>query len=342
MDCQALLHPEAGWFSGYTRELLAVSDLNQHQVCSPLQLATVVGSVNWFNLLNRGLYSCLHSLFAFVRLEPGTSVIPLWPCALSELQLNLCLFGFWTVDLRRPWLGKVLASDASPSFGLGLCEAVLSPDEVRRAAAVAGRGAHYIDLEGRPPGGAPVVPRHGAQHTLPIRASAFKTVVSLRAKKVAHSGRMEADAAFLAVRRLVRSARSHHHRALVLIDATAVGAGFQKGRSSASTLRRPIARAMAAALAGGLRLRTGYIPSEWNPADRPSRGAGRPWPRHKPSAGAAFLRLETLLRQQASGWHRIVRCRRDPLYTESLSAAGSWSSLASGSLLSSSSCSSWG
>jgi hypothetical protein len=47
---------------------------------------------------------------------------------------------------------------------------------------------------------------------------------------------------------------------------------LQKGRSGAPTLRHPVRQAGALSLACGWRWRFGYLPSESNPADDPSRG----------------------------------------------------------------------
>ena len=78
----------------------------------------------------------------------------------------------------------------------------------------------------------------------------------------------------LALRRILRTGRLHAHRGTFLVDAQVVRAAFQKGRSSAPTLRLVTAQAGALCLVGDLRLRFGYLPSESNPADAPSRGSG--------------------------------------------------------------------
>ena len=54
-------------------------------------------------------------------------------------------------------------------------------------------------------------------------------------------------------------------------DAQAPMGSLQKGRSSAYTLRRAVAFASATALAADLKVHWGYLPSESNPADKPSR-----------------------------------------------------------------------
>ena len=58
----------------------------------------------------------------------------------------------------------------------------------------------------------------------------------------------------------------------MLIDAMAVQGALSKGRSSALSLRREVRRIAALTLAGGLVVSYLYVPSEFNPADDPSRG----------------------------------------------------------------------
>ena len=52
----------------------------------------------------------------------------------------------------------------------------------------------------------------------------------------------------------------------------AVKGALQKGRSSAPSIRREVSRIAALTLAGGLNITYLYVPSEYNPADDPSRG----------------------------------------------------------------------
>ena len=97
-------------------------------------------------------------------------------------------------------------------------------------------------------------------------------MLSVRAKKVQHSGAMEAQAVLLALRRLLRNGTLHGHRGFFLVDARVVRAALTKGRSSAPTLRRVIGQIGALLLACDMKLFFGHIPSECTPADKPSRG----------------------------------------------------------------------
>jgi len=250
--------------------LLGGADLLAGLRCSPARLASFAGLLQWMNLLNRPLYSCLHATFAFARLPDDHLVQGLWTSVVGELVLNLVLFPLWVIDLCADWLDLVPATDALPAYGYGMCIAHAPPWLVRAGAAEA-YGEHFFVLEGKD-GVRQEVKRTGRRVDFPLPMSAFKPTFSIRARTIKHSGALEAEAAVLGLRRLARCRRNLGRRGLFLIDARAVECALRKGRSSAPTLRRPLMAAAAVQLAEGLRMRFGYVPSELNPADPPSRG----------------------------------------------------------------------
>jgi hypothetical protein len=136
--------------------------------------------------------------------------------------------------------------------------------------------------------------RQGSCHYLPLQKTDFKTIFSIKANRVEHAGTLEAHGVLLALKRLLRNPRHHSHRGLMLVDAQAVMYALRKGRSSAPTLRRNLRKIAAMELIGDVRLKFGYIPTDSNPADRPSRGLSRPFyrARRKPS------KVETRLPQK--------------------------------------------
>ena len=253
-------------------DLLAGSiDLLEGATASPLELASFGGVVQWHNLVNRPLFSCLHEYYAFVRQPEEKTERAVPACVLSELALNVGLLALWSTDLTRPWLPCMPATDASGSYGFGYCLAPCSPELAREVAAHAAGHDHHIRLT-LAAGDPAELPRAGRELRLPLRRSDFKRVLAVRAKKADHSGALEASAVVLGMRRLARRQRWHRHRGVFLVDAQAVLAALQKGRSSAPTLRHPVKQAGAISLACGWRWRYAYLPSESNPADDPSRG----------------------------------------------------------------------
>ena len=127
----------------------------------------------------------------------------------------------------------------------------------------------------------PERPRRGSPCKVPLGRGCFRTVIASKARHAAHSGSLETTAVVLGLRWLLRSSRRHGKRTLLLIDAQAVLGATAKGRSSAPSIRRGVMRVAALLLAGDLQPYFGYIPSEENPADTPSRGVVRRWRRQK-------------------------------------------------------------
>ena len=85
---------------------------------------------------------------------------------------------------------------------------------------------------------------------------------------------LEARASLFAVRRLMRKVDNLGKRHLILTDSLTAACAFSKGRSQSPRMRTVVQRVSALLLAGGLVCR--WLPSEWNPADSPSRGGWKP------------------------------------------------------------------
>eukprot|EP00928_Gymnodinium_smaydae_P061722 TRINITY_DN45745_c0_g1_i1.p1 TRINITY_DN45745_c0_g1~~TRINITY_DN45745_c0_g1_i1.p1 ORF type:complete len:1002 (+),score=67.19 TRINITY_DN45745_c0_g1_i1:59-3064(+) len=235
----------------------------------PKQLASIVGLVQWFCLLNRPLFSSLWAVYEFCKRLPDyrAQVVP--QEIKDELLLVVFLSPYFEADLTRTWQTDLLASDASPAYGFGLSAANVGAQAVRNLAVHAQRSACHVRFSDDEAG---EVPRAGLQHRLSLRKSAFRTLLSVKATYKAHSGSLEAAAATLLLRWLTRSPERHRKRTAALVDATAVLHALSKGRSSAPTIRTEIARAGSIAVASDLLVRWIYVPSESNPADGPSRG----------------------------------------------------------------------
>ena len=122
--------------------------------------------------------------------------------------------------------------------------------------------------------------RIGRPHRLALSRGRFTTVISAKTRFGGHPGLLEAQAVRLTLEWLGRNAKNLSHRVVLLVDAKAILGAVAKGRSSARTIRRLVARISALTLALDISLYLLYVPSEWNPADAPSRGvaaASRHW-----------------------------------------------------------------
>lgn len=289
-------------------DLLEVSaDLVRLRTGSPDQIAIVNGHLQWQNLMNRPLYSCLHAVYKFIHQVPGARAVRVPDDVVSEILHNVGLLAYWSADLCRPWWSKLVATDASPAFGFGMSIAPSSAELTRSVAAAAADGTCVIRL--RPTAGDPKeLPRVGPVMRLPLRSSDFATVFSVRARRVAHSGAMQLEAVRLAILRMTRSSRMHGHRGVMLVDARAVGHALQKGRSSAWTLRRGIAAVAAVSLAADVKLTFPYMPSESNPADMPSRGKCLHRSKRHDLRKPAVSRFEKRMQSERRAIRRLRQC----------------------------------
>ena len=104
----------------------------------------------------------------------------------------------------------------------------------------------------------------------------WKTVGRYRWKRVDGMPVLEARATCYGVRHLLRKQSNHGKRLLILTDSMTAACAFSKGRAHTFKLRGVLRRTAALLLATGSSLTLRWIPSEWNPADGPSRGTFGP------------------------------------------------------------------
>ena len=239
---------------------------------APIQLAALLGHIQWFNLLNRALFALLDACYAFARLTPQHVTILLPERVTSELASVLALAPQWHFQLEKPWLCQVLASDASPSFGFGVAVCKLPISRVRQLGALSEKRGDLITLFANDADADHGPDRLGVPHNIGISEDRFSTVISCQTKFGGHPGLLEAHAVRLALEWAARAVDRLGCRIVMLVDAKAVLGAVAKGRSSARTLKKVIARISALCMATDTTLHCLYVPSCHNPADAPSRG----------------------------------------------------------------------
>ena len=252
----------------------AVCDLADSPLASPLEVSALLGIIQWQNLLNRPLFSCLSSVYDFTGREDGSTCAGVPDSVVQELLLNTSLLAFWNADLARPWWPCMPATDASAAYGFGMCLASCEPALARTVARHAGEFGNHLRLT-RDADDPLEKPRGGRELRLPLKQRDFIPVFAIQAQEDAHSGSLEATGVVLGLRRLSRKRRWHGHRGAFLVDAQVVMSALQKGRSSAGTIRHQVCQAGALTLACNWKIKYCYLPSESNPADDPSRGVVR-------------------------------------------------------------------
>ena len=222
------------------------------------------------------MFSILDTLYAFQRRTPEHITQRLEASHLREALISLLLAPLWEADLTRPWLAKLLATDASTSFGFGASALPCSPATARDVGRLTEKRGDYVrfDRAGDDEDEAER-DRIGTPHRLSITKKQFTTLFSVKATKAASPGELEAFGLVMTARWVARSQANHGHRVVVLVDAKAVLGAAAKGRSSAPSIAIHMRRLAALSLASGVLLRFVYVPSEDNPADAPSRGPGK-------------------------------------------------------------------
>ena len=103
---------------------------------------------------------------------------------------------------------------------------------------------------------------------------------------------LEGRASLFAVKRKLRSVDGFHRRHLFLTDSITAACSLDKGRGSSFKMRRVTQQIGAMFLASGSTGHYRWIPSEWNPADGPSRGSKfpsipKPFPANGDSSSSA-------------------------------------------------------
>jgi hypothetical protein len=188
---------------------------------------------------------------------------------LDELGLSLLLGVFWRVDLTRDFIPLLAASDASTSFGFGVCVAPFPREHLCAIARWSEKQGAYVLLDGSDKESGRS--RLGEPLQLDVCMADFKDVLCVRCRYPAHINVLESYAFLLWLKWLLRSRQNHSRRAVVLIDSAVVVGAAAKGRSS-SCLRHSLRKVAALELAGNLQIYVVLVPSLHNPADAPSRG----------------------------------------------------------------------
>lgn len=239
-------------------------------VASPRAVNGLLGLLQWFALLQRPYFATFNHVYEFVRREPAVQPTCLPLQVQQELAVAFGLLPLLAASLDKPCYPELMACDAAPEFGFGVCAAQCPVSVLQEVGRLAERRGDFVRLHSDNPEAE--LQRLGTPHRLSLPKHSFKSLISKRACWKAHSGVLEGHGLLLCLKWVARNARKHHKKVVVLIDAKAVLGAAAKGRTSAPALRGVIRAIGAYSLASDSLLRLVYVPSEDNPADAPSRG----------------------------------------------------------------------
>ena len=120
------------------------------------------------------------------------------------------------------------------------------------------------------------IPANDISHSLKslvvnIQSRSWRDVISSSWRYPAHINALETITLLTAVRWTMSFRDSINHRLLMISDSSTVVGAMNKGRSSAHRILRPLRSIACLLLAARCALRVMWVPSEFNPADEPSR-----------------------------------------------------------------------
>ncbi|CAE8717690.1 unnamed protein product, partial [Polarella glacialis] len=119
--------------------------------------------------------------------------------------------------------------------------------------------------------GMPFAPHQVARSSVDPASWRWKVVMSYAWKETQHINVLETVAVLDLLRKLGRESGIQNFRRMVLIDNQAALGVIAKGRSSSRAMMAPLRRISALLVAGNVRLVLGWVCTDWNPADGPSR-----------------------------------------------------------------------
>jgi hypothetical protein len=259
-------------------------------------LAHLVGRWTWALLVRRPALSVLQHVYRFANVARGRR-FRLWPCVRRELTALVGLLPLLRCQLDAPLHSTLLATDAS-EFGAGVVSTPLTPTLLQRAWPMLSsrRRVHLQTLLHADSAANPLLSpelqlsdshRAALQQTQCWYASFYSDVLTARWSTLVsfawrdpgeHINALELRTVLLAVRWLLSRPSSLNSRVCLLVDSTVTLYSLWKGRSSSPALRMVLRPLAALLLAGGLTLCPGWVPSEINPADGPSRRSAPPAP----------------------------------------------------------------
>ena len=275
------------------RARLAIRALLARRRASGKQIERLVGLCSFICLARRESLSVFGDVYQFIaRYRDCGREIRMPPGVRRELHMWDAISPLIFKDLRSPWSEQVTAVDAS-FWGLGATSCHMPLSEVHRLGRYSKRwrfAAHEAEQE---------LPHRGARDcafqqlrgdgldsdkpTADFEAVPFSAVNREWSTIGCHRWRRtptlpvgEARASLFALKHAARTLSGFGKRHLVLTDSMTGALAISRGRSSTFQLRRVCSQVAALSFASGIQLCLRWIPSEWNPADNPSRGVWQP------------------------------------------------------------------
>ena len=264
---------------------------------SSKQLEKVMGHCSFLCLGRREAFSIFGQVYSFIKQYKHCSdEKPLWRSVRRELRIFDGIIPLIQRDLCLPWCTTVHATDAS-EWGLGVTCANMPYDMVNQLG-VCNERWRFKEIGGNNPrqrileeqSGDKVYPFYNQVEedqaeipppnfsSVPFEAVKrdWRTVVRHKWRAAGSLPVYEARSTLGAVKHVLRSTDNFGKKHLVFSDSMTSTCAISRGRAQSFHLRHVCAQIGALALATNSSFHIRWIPSEWNPADNPSRGIWAP------------------------------------------------------------------
>ena len=137
--------------------------------------------------------------YEFVRRPDEDLRQPLPRDVIEELEVALVLLPLLPASLRRQYGRDLLASDASTSFGFGVCHRRCTLTEAEELGRLSFRRGEYVRFDNEGAVDQPKA-RLGTVHCSKLKVASFSTVISEKARWPAHPGLLECHALLLVLK----------------------------------------------------------------------------------------------------------------------------------------------
>lgn len=276
---------------------VGIRELLHRGWASGQQLERLVGHMTFVSLCRRESLSILGDTYTYIK-RHYSKAAPLWKSVRRELACWDGLAPLIFVNMTSPWDTTIYAVDAS-EWGMGVTTGKVSAMLAKQLGRHVERW-RFKDKQANNPrafvqasdqvyecnaldgelGFAKAVSSGGSKNfqTVPFDVvdRQWRVVGRHRWLREESMPVYEARASQYAIRHALRNTSNFGRRFIILTDSMTAAVSFDKGRANSFRLRRVLQQTCALALATGTFFRSRWVPSEWNPADRPSRGGWLP------------------------------------------------------------------
>lgn len=254
-------------------------DIMRSKTVTGIELAHLLGRWTWWLMVRRPALAILQHAYRYCQLAQRRP-FTLWFSVKQELSSLLALVPLLTARLDATFHHRVASSDAS-QLGAGVVSAVLTPALQSTLWPLCSHRHHaYVQtqltalerrrLNAEKYEAASSSSPYDALYST-VASSAWRTIISSPWSGEEHINTLELRAALLAIHWVLSYPSSVNTRVFLLLDSTVAFFSIWKGRSSSPALLLVLRKLSALIMASGLLILPGWLPSELNPADAPSR-----------------------------------------------------------------------